>query len=157
MGELRGYAFRRSSWLAGRIRLFAARRPYVASHPFFMTIGAGAFLASLILLALPGAEADSALAMLFPRWIEILWLVLYAIAGVLIVTAVWTTRPDIELAGCLILGWVLAVDAYALLVERGVGSVLVNSIIATTSIGAFARAVFLAVVYPKPPPPPPNT
>lgn len=120
-----------------------ARKAYVRDHPMVLTIALSAFLSAIILLALPNIENSSALDVLLPRWMEVLWVVVYGIGGAMAAYGIYRRQPRYEVTGLILLSSSLLIDIVAIYVYRGAGGGLVSTVLFGTSIGAAIRALGL--------------
>jgi hypothetical protein len=132
-----------------RVRGWLQRHPYIADHPAIVAIALTGGLASPILAAFPSLENGSSLAAEVPSALVAIWLILYAVGSWLLVWAMWRRRPDLEVASCFLLSWVIGLDAIALFSHRGVGAFLVNMIIGGAALGFLARAIVVMILYPE--------
>jgi hypothetical protein len=126
------------------LRRADARRIYIREHPLALWFSIGAMLTGLPLLLAPYLGNGSAALEALPPWAVTLWAASYALGGGLSVYGMAHLRVRFEAAGMALLASALSVTVVAILMARGIGSLLSVAFLATLVIGCASRTFFLA-------------
>lgn len=123
---------------------------YLMSHPFAFFIGVWAFLCGLAALALLlsppfgwAQDQQSALAILFPNWAELLWATMYTIGGGMLAYGIAGLKLRFEVAGCWMIAGTQIVNVYTVLVIRGVPAAFISGVGMAVGVGLLMRSCLL--------------
>jgi hypothetical protein len=143
-----GLTMGRAPWLRRYVTRYVRDPAYLEDHPAIAVIALTSFLAGIVLLTAPSIEGSSALAQVYPRIVETLWLVAFSTSGFGVLWGIATRNPAIEAAALMGLAWCGFVDMYAIVDHRGTESALVNAWIGGVAFGCLARSLVLRRRFP---------
>jgi hypothetical protein len=106
--------------------------------------------AGLAAFAHPDEAAQTTVAQLLPRNVELLWQTGYMLAGLLMVVGVLWPRPTVEVVGHWLGLWALTVNVLALLAVRGVaGAGIATAAYGVTMLALVTRIRSLHALPPR--------